>query len=164
MKTNAIYPGTFDPITFGHIDVIKKSLKIVDKVIVAISDINNKNYLFSAEERIEIVKKALFSDLKLNKKRVKVILFNSLTTSLCKKNNANIILRGLRAVSDFEYEVQLASMNRSLSPAIESVFMSPAEKYSFLSSSIIKDIARHHGNIDGFVHQAVATALKNKFE
>ena len=98
MKNIAIYPGTFDPITFGHIDVIKKALKIVDTVIVAISDINNKNYLFDSDERIEIVKKALYQDLKLNKKRIKVVKFNALTTSLCKKYKSNIILRGLSCI------------------------------------------------------------------
>ena len=101
MKKKAIYPGTFDPITFGHIDVIKKALKIVDQIIVAVSDGNNKNYLFSADERISIVKKALFQDLKLKKNKIKIISFNSLTTSLCRKYKSNVILRGLRAVSDF---------------------------------------------------------------
>ena len=110
MKNNAIYPGTFDPITYGHIDVIKKALKIVDTVIIGISDSNSKNYLFDANERIEIIKKALFFDLKLKKNKIKIISFKSLTTDLCKKNKSNIILRGLRAVSDFEYEFQLAGM------------------------------------------------------
>ena len=103
MKKIAIYPGTFDPITFGHIDVIKKALKIVDTLVVAISEVSNKDYLFNEEERIEIIKRALFIDLKFNKKNIKIISFKSLTTDLCKKYNANIILRGLRAVSDFEY-------------------------------------------------------------
>ena len=101
MPKVVIYPGTFDPITFGHIDVIKKSLKLFDKVIVAVSDSENKNYLFDPLERIEIVRKALFSDLKLNRKKIIVISFSSLTTDLCKKYKSNIILRGLRAVSDF---------------------------------------------------------------
>ena len=114
MKKTAIYPGTFDPITFGHVDVIQKSLKLVDKLIVAISNGTEKNYLFSIDERIEIVNKALFSDLKFNKNKIKVISFNSLTTELCKKYKSNIILRGLRAASDFEYEFQLAGMNRKL--------------------------------------------------
>ena len=100
MKKTAIYPGTFDPITFGHIDLIQKSLKIVDKIIVAISDSNQKDYLFTSEERIQIVNKALFSDLRFDKKKIKVISFNSLTTDLCRKYNSNIILRGLRAASD----------------------------------------------------------------
>ena len=101
MSKIAIYPGTFDPITFGHIDVIKKSLKLFDKVVVGVSDESNKNYLFSSEERIEIVNRALFKDLKLNRKKIKVVSFGSLTTDLCKKYKSNIILRGLRAVSDF---------------------------------------------------------------
>ena len=104
MKKKAIYPGTFDPITYGHIDVIRKALKIVDEVVVAISDADNKNYLFDINERSEIVKKALFTDVKLKRNKVNVISFKSLTTSLCNKYKSNIILRGLRAVSDFEYE------------------------------------------------------------
>ena len=106
MNKVAIYPGTFDPITYGHIDVIKKALKLFGKIVVAVSDVENKNYLFTSEERIEIVKKALFSDLKLNKNKILIISFTSLTTDLCKKYKSNIILRGLRAVSDFEYEFQ----------------------------------------------------------
>ena len=114
MNKVAIYPGTFDPITFGHIDVIKKGLKIFDKIIVGVSNVDNKNYLFDSHERINIVKKALFSDLKLSKKKIEIISFTSLTTDLCRKYKSNIILRGLRAVSDFEYEFQLAGMNRKL--------------------------------------------------
>ena len=114
MKKVAVYPGTFDPITYGHIDVIKKALKLFDKVIVAASDGVNKNYLFNSNERIAIIQKALFHDLKLDKKKIEIISFQSLTTDLCKKYKSNIILRGLRAVSDFEYEFQLAGMNRKL--------------------------------------------------
>ena len=110
MNKAAIYPGTFDPITFGHIDVIKKGLKLFDKIVVAVSNVDNKNYLFNSDERIEIVKKALFSDLRLNQKNIIVISFSSLTTDLCKKYKSNIILRGLRAVSDFEYEFQLRKL------------------------------------------------------
>ena len=122
MPKIAIYPGTFDPITFGHIDVIKKGLKIFDKIIVAISNVDNKDYLFDSSERMNITKKALFSDLKLNKNKITVISFTTLTTDLCKKYKSNVILRGLRAVSDFEYEFQLAGMNRKLNNNIETYF------------------------------------------
>ena len=121
MSKVVVYPGTFDPITFGHIDLIKKSLKLFDKVIVALSDGNNKNYLFSADERKEIVSNALFTDLKIDESKIEIVVFSSLTTDLCKKYNSNIILRGLRAVSDFEYEFQLAGMNRKLNNNIETV-------------------------------------------
>ena len=113
MKT-AIYPGTFDPITYGHIDVIKKSLNIFDKLIVATTDNINKNYHFSTDDRLNIINNSLFTDLKLSKKKVKVISFDTLTINLCKKYKAETIIRGLRAVSDFEYEFQLAGMNKKL--------------------------------------------------
>ena len=119
----AVYPGTFDPITFGHIDVIKKSLKIFDKLIVATTDNTDKNYFFSIEERIDIINNSLFKDLKFNKKKIKVISFNNLTIDLCRKYNATAIIRGLRAVSDFEYEFQLAGMNKKLNSKIETMFM-----------------------------------------
>ena len=162
MNKVAIYPGTFDPITYGHIDVIKKGLKLFDKLVVAVSNVNDKNYLFNSDERIEIVKKALFSDLKLNKKKIIVISFTSLTTDLCKKYKSNIILRGLRAVSDFEYEFQLATMNRSLAPDIESIFLTPKESLIYVSSSLIKEICDLKGDISKFVHPSVEKALKAK--
>ena len=162
MKKNAIYPGTFDPITYGHIDVIKKALKIVDQVIVAISDGNNKNYLFSTDERIEIVKRALFSDLKLKQNKIKVISFNILTTTLCKKNKSSIILRGLRAVSDFEYEFQLAGMNRKLNKNIETIFLMSDVENQIISSKFVKEIAELNGNIKKFTTKSTVKALKNK--
>jgi len=162
MKKNAIYPGTFDPITYGHIDVIKKALKIVDQVIVAISDGNNKNYLFSTDERIEIVKRALFSDLKLKQNKIKVISFNMLTTTLCKKNKSSIILRGLRAVSDFEYEFQLAGMNRKLNKNIETIFLMSDVENQIISSKFVKEIAELNGNIKKFTTKSTVKALKNK--
>ena len=122
MNKTGIYPGTFDPITYGHIDVIKRALKIVKKIIIAVSNDHTKDYLFSADERVSIIKNSLYKDLKLKKSSVNIISFNTLTTSLCKKYNANIIFRGLRAVSDFEYEFQLAGMNRKLNNKIETVF------------------------------------------
>tara|TARA_Y100000780_G_scaffold54657_1_gene47038 strand:- start:112 stop:606 length:495 start_codon:yes stop_codon:yes gene_type:complete len=162
MKKNAIYPGTFDPITYGHIDVIKKALKIVDQVIVAISDGNNKNYLFNTDERIEIVKRALFSDLKLKQNKIKVISFNILTTTLCKKNKSSIILRGLRAVSDFEYEFQLAGMNRKLNKNIETIFLMSDVENQIISSKFVKEIAELNGNIKKFTTKSTVKALKNK--
>ena len=162
MTKTAIYPGTFDPITFGHIDVIKKSLKLFNKIVVAVSEESNKDYLFRPHERIEIVNRALFKDLKLNKRKIIVVSFNSLTTDLCKKYKSNIILRGLRAVSDFEYEFQLATMNRSLAPDIESIFLTPKESLIYVSSSLIKEICDLKGDISKFVHPSVEQALKAK--
>ena len=163
MKNNAIYPGTFDPITFGHIDVIKKGLKIADTIIIAISDINNKDYLFEVEERIEIVKKALFVDLKLKRNKVKVIGFKSLTTDLCKKYNANIILRGLRAVSDFEYEFQLAGMNRKLNSKIETIFLMSNVENQIISSNFVKEIISLGGDIKKFTTKSTIKYLKDKY-
>ncbi len=162
MKKKAIYPGTFDPITYGHIDVIKKALKIVDTLIVSVSDGNSKNYLFDIYERIEIVKKALFIDSNLKKKKINVISFKTLTTSLCKKHNSNIILRGLRAVSDFEYEFQLAGMNRKLNKNIETIFVMSDVENQIISSKFVKEIAELNGDIKKFTTKSAIKALKNK--
>ena len=162
MIKKAIYPGTFDPITYGHIDVIKKALKIVDQVIVAISDGNDKNYLFDIEERMEIVKKALFVDTKLKKSKITIISFRSLTTTLCTKLKSNIILRGLRAVSDFEYEFQLAGMNRKLNKNIETIFVMSDVENQIISSKFVKEIAEFNGNIKKFTTKSTIKALKNK--
>ena len=160
----AIYPGTFDPITFGHVDVIKKGIKIFDKIVVAVSNVENKNYLFDSSERIEIVKKALFSDLKLNKKKIKVISFTSLTTELCKKYKSNIILRGLRAVSDFEYEFQLAGMNRKLNSNIETLFLMSDVENQIISSKFVKEIIKLKGNVKKFTTKSTIKLLKSKYE
>ena len=164
MNKFAIYPGTFDPITFGHIDVIKKGLKLFDKVIVAVSDVENKDYLFNSSERMEIINKALFSDLKLNKKKILVISFTSLTTDLCKKYNSNIILRGLRAVSDFEYEFQLSGMNRKLNNNIETIFLMSDVENQIISSRFVKEIVKLKGDIRKFTTKSTIKLLKKKYE
>ena len=162
MKT-AIYPGTFDPITYGHIDVIKKSLNIFDRLIVATTDNINKNYYFSIEERLDIINNSLYKDLKLNRKKIKVISFNNLTIDLCKKYHANAIIRGLRAVSDFEYEFQLAGMNKKLNSKIETMFLMSDVENQIISSKFVKEIANLGGNINRFVTKYAAKKLKNKF-
>ena len=164
MNKVVIYPGTFDPITFGHIDVIKKSLKLFDKIVVAVSDVDNKDYLFDSNERIEIVKKALFFDLKLSKKKILVISFTSLTTDLCKKYKSNIILRGLRAVSDFEYEFQLAGMNRKLNNNIETIFLMSDVENQIISSKFVKEITKLKGDIKKFTTKSTIKLLKKKYE
>ena len=162
MKT-AVYPGRFDPITYGHVDVIKKSLKIFDRLIVATTDNVDKNYFFSLEERIDIIDNSLFKDLKLDKKKIKVVAFNNLTIELCKKYNASVIIRGLRAVSDFEYEFQLAGMNKKLNYGIETMFLMSDVENQIISSKFVKEIANLGGNIDRFVTKYTVKMLKNKY-
>ena len=159
-----IYPGTFDPITYGHIDVIKSGLKIVDKLIIAASNDYSKEYLFSAEERVSIIKKALFKDLNFKTQIIKVLSFSSLTTSLCSKHNATIIFRGLRAVSDFEYEFQLAGMNRGLNKKIETVFLMSDPDNQVISSKFVKEIAKLKGKISNFVTKSTEKEIKDKYD
>ena len=161
MRT-AIYPGTFDPITLGHIDVIKKSLKIVDRVVVATTDNVNKNYFFSIDERVSIIKNSLFKDLKLNKKKILIVPFNTLTIDLCKKYKASVIIRGLRAVSDFEYEFQLAGMNKKLRKDIETIFLMSDVENQIISSKFVKEIAKLNGNVSRFLTKSCIKALKEK--
>ena len=162
MKT-AIYPGTFDPITYGHIDVIKKSLKIFDRLIVATTDNIEKDYLFSLDERIEILNKCLFNDLRLSKNKIKIISFDDLTVKICKKYKASIIIRGLRAVSDFEYEFQLAGMNKKLDKSVETIFLMSDIENEIISSKFIKEIGKLKGDLKKFATKSVIKAIKSKF-
>ena len=164
MSKVGIYPGTFDPITYGHIDVIKRALKIVNKLIVAVSNDYSKEYLFSADERVSLIEDSLFKDLKFNKQSIKVLSFNNLTTSLCRKYKATIIFRGLRAVSDFEYEFQLAGMNKKLDKTIETVFLMSDVERQVISSKFVKEIAKLNGKIDNFVTKSTKKALMDKYD
>ena len=162
MSKIGIYPGTFDPITYGHIDIVKSALKIVNKLIVAVSNDYSKEYLFSADERVSLIEVSLFKDLKFNKQSIKVLSFNNLTTSLCRKYKATIIFRGLRAVSDFEYEFQLAGMNKKLDKTIETVFLMSEVERQVISSKFVKEIAKLNGKIDNFVTKSTIRAIKDK--
>ena len=159
----AVYPGTFDPITYGHIDVIKKALRIFDKIIIATTDNTDKNYFFSLDERVRIINNSLFKDLKLNKKKIKIISFSNLTIELCKKYKASVIIRGLRAVSDFEYEFQLAGMNKKLNSKIETMFLMSDVENQIISSKFVKEIASLGGDIERFVTKYAVKMLKDKY-
>ena len=154
----AIYPGTFDPITNGHADLVKRGAQIFDELVVAIADSRRKGPLFSLEERI-----AMSSEILAHLPNVRVVGFSTLLADFATEIGANVILRGLRAVSDFEYEFQLASMNRHLIPNIETMFLTPNEQYSFISSSLIKEIAMLDGDVSKFAHPLVQDALRQKF-
>ncbi|MCW8869673.1 MAG: pantetheine-phosphate adenylyltransferase [Proteobacteria bacterium] len=154
----AVYPGTFDPITNGHHDLIKRGAALFDELIVGIADSKRKGPLFTLDERIE-----LSAEILKEFDNVRVVGFDVLLADFATKMNAKVILRGLRAVSDFEYEFQLASMNRHLIPNIETMFLTPAEQFSFISSSLIKEIAMLNGDVSEFAHPIVQQALKDKF-
>ena len=163
MRT-AIYPGTFDPITLGHIDVIKKSLKLVDRLVIATTDNSNKDYFFSIDERIDMIRLSLFKDLKLNMSKIKIVPFNTLTIDLCKKYKAEVIIRGLRAVSDFEYEFQLAGMNKKLNNKIETIFLMSDVENQIISSKFVKEIVKLKGDIKKFTTKSTIKSLKEKYE
>ena len=164
MKKIGIYPGTFDPITYGHIDVIRRSLKVVNKLIIAVSNDFSKECLFTAEERVTIVQNALYKDLNFKRKIIKVLSFNTLTTSLCSKHKASIIFRGLRAVSDFEYEFQLSGMNRQLNNKIETVFLMSDPNNQVISSKLVKEVAKLKGKINNFVTKSTQEAIIEKYD
>ena len=160
MKITAVYPGTFDPITNGHSDLVQRAARIFDRVILAVATGDQsgaKKAVFSADERV-----SLANDVLADMANVEVIQFDGLLVDFVKNQNAQVILRGLRAVSDFEYEFQLASMNRHLNEKIETLFLTPAEQYSYISSSLVREIAALGGDVSPFVHEQVATALNNR--
>ena len=156
----AIYPGSFDPITNGHLDILSRALRIFDEVIIAVARNENKSPLFSQEERVALNREAI-KELP-DHERVKVGSLGGLLVEYAKEKDAATIIRGLRAVSDFEFEFQLALMNRKLAPQIDTIFLMPKDNYTYLSSSIIKEIAKMGGNIDCFVPPCIQQALKKK--
>ncbi len=158
MTTRAIYPGSFDPITLGHVDLIKRASKLFDHVLVAVATSAAKNPTFSLEKRVDMAKAAL-----IDLTNVQVCGFDSLLVDFAKQHQANLIIRGLRAVSDFEYEFQLANMNRELDATIETIFLTPSTQYSYVSSSLVKEIAKLGGNVEQFVPSPVAEELQKAF-
>mgnify|MGYP001269370443 CR=1 FL=1 len=159
MKT-AVYPGTFDPLTKGHLDIIQRASKLFDQLIIAVTNNNNKNILFSANERMEMIDSVIKEEKISN---VKVTSFQGLLMDFVKKNNSNVVIRGLRAVSDFEYEFQMTGMNSKLDPKIETIFLMASDKYQLISSKLIKEISSLNGDISQFVPKVVEEKLKKKF-
>ena len=157
--TKALTPGTFDPITHGHTDLVERAARLFDEVIIAVAASPKKGPLFSLEQRVELA-----SEVVAHLPNVKVYGFNNLLAHFVKEVEANVLMRGLRAVSDFEYEFQLANMNRKLAPDVESLFLTPCEQYSFISSTLVREIAALDGDISQFVHPVVVTALKERFK
>ncbi len=157
-QTTAIYPGTFDPVTHGHTDLVARAARVFDRVVVAIAESPHKKPLFSLERRIQMTEGVL-----ADRDNVEVVGFDTLLIEFAKEMGANVLIRGLRAVSDFEYEFQLASMNRHLHPEIETLFLTPDENYSFISSSLVKEIARLGGDVSSFVSDTVMDALNAEF-
>ncbi len=158
MNITAIYPGTFDPVTDGHIDLISRASRLFHKVIVAVAENKGKSPLFSLQERVELAE-----EVTSHLPNVEIIGFGNLLVNCAKEQGADVVLRGLRAVSDFEYEFQMAGMNRRLSPELETLFLTPAEQYEFISSSMIREIAKLKGDVSGFVPECVEKQLIKKF-
>lgn len=158
--TKVIYPGTFDPITNGHVDIVKRAMRLFDIVIIAIAEQNKKNPKFSWDERESLVEKVFAKE----KRRVKICKFSGLLIDFAKEQKVKTILRGIRAISDFEYEIQLAEINRHLEKDIETIFLTPAEKYGYISASIVREIAEFGGDVSVFVPSPVKLALAKKFK
>lgn len=159
MKKTVLYPGTFDPITKGHMDLVDRACRLFDTVVIAIAHSPSKKPLFSLDERVDMVR-MVYAD----NPQVKVLGFSGLLANFAKENDAIAILRGIRAVSDFEFEFQLANMNRHLDPDLESIFLTPSEKYSYISSSLVREVASLDGDISAFVDDRVRQALFDKFK
>lgn len=157
MNTKAIYPGTFDPMTNGHLDIVTRAALMFDRIVLAIAASPSKKPMFSLEERVALAKEVV-----AHIPNVEVVGFSDLMANFARDRQANVLIRGLRAVSDFEYEMQLAQMNRHLLPELESVFLMPSGQYSFISSSLVKEVARHQGDVSAFLPQVVHTALLAK--
>lgn len=157
MHITAVYPGTFDPITCGHYDLIERAARFYDRLIIAVADNRNKTSLFSLQQRVELAQQVTE-----HLPHVEVISFSGLLVDFVREVEGQVLLRGLRAVSDFEYEFQLASMNRKLAPDVETMFMTPAEQYAFISSSLVREISALGGDVSEFVHPVVAQALSQK--
>lgn len=157
MSTRAIYPGTFDPITNGHLDIVTRGALMFDTVILAIANSPHKKTMFSLDERV-----ALAEEVTAHLPNVEVVGFSDLMANFAKVQQANVLVRGLRTAADFEYEMQLAHMNRHLMPELESVFLMPSKEWSFVSSSLVKEVARHHGDVEHFLPQKVCKALLEK--
>ena len=157
MRNAAVYPGTFDPITNGHTDLVSRAARLFDRVVVGVAEHTGKQTVCNTEQRVELAQIAL-GELP----NVEVVSFEGLLVDFCRNLNANVVIRGLRAVSDFEYEFQLAGMNRRLAPDIETIFLTPAERYTFISSSLVREIARLGGDVSEFVHPQVQQALAAK--
>ena len=153
-----LYPGTFDPITMGHADLVERASRLFDQVIIAVAANPKKNPLFPLEQRVELAR-----EVTRHLPNVEVMGFSTLLAHFVKEQQANVLLRGLRAVSDFEYEFQLANMNRQLAPDVESLFLTPSEKYSYISSTLVREIASLEGDVSKFVHPVVMQALKTRF-
>lgn len=158
MATGALYPGTFDPFTNGHEEIVRRSLRLFDRVVIAVAESARKQPLFSLEQRI-----ALIQEVMADTPNVEVVGYEGLTVNVAREHGAGVVIRGLRAVSDFEYEFQLATMNRHLDDSVETMFMTPTEKYTFVSSTLVREIAKLDGDMSNFVHPSVLAALKQRF-
>jgi pantetheine-phosphate adenylyltransferase len=158
MKYKALYPGTFDPVTLGHVDIARRAARLFDELVVAVADNPEKQTLFTVEERVRLLKESLSGI-----EHVSITAFDSLTAKFARSLDAMAIIRGLRAISDFEFEFQMAMMNRKIEPDIEAVYLMPKDRFSYISSSLVKDIAKRGGDISSFVSEAVEKALKEKF-